>query len=701
MRVVRQVDATDCGPAALAMILMHFGRLEPLYRLRDLAGTTQSGTSLLGLKRAAEQLGLNATGFEANLLELRQLDLPVLLHWENNHYVVLEKRSLTRLRILDPALGRVWVPLAEFNNKWTGKALWLEPSKDFQTGRFLGKRGILGLVSHLRHYQHFRAVLFQVALVTLIVTLLNLGAPLLTQTLFDRVLEKRENNILNTVLLGILTVSVLQAGFGALRNLLSSRLSIGLNRRLRLNYLEHLMQLPMRIHETRLVGDLVTRFSDLSRVRSVLSSLLLRFPATLLSLVLSLLLLLTYNFRLALVALLTVPFQVLYLLWLAPKLQHNTRETRRQEGQMQSALLGNLEGLWTLKTFGSQAWAVQKVERQIDDYLALSWRGTVLSNQSDLSIGLLESLSAMIVLWFGATQVLQSSLTTGQLVAAYALVLRTMSSISQIVDSIQSVQEGIVASDRLLEMLELSPEPVSSEASSLAPLRHELRIEDLDFGYLPERLILRGINLKIAFGSYTAILGENGAGKSTLAAIMTRMFEPLNGRLLWDSTPFSEINLETLRKRIVYLRQEVPVFNATLRDNLFMGREPQLERLEFLVSQIGFDGVIKRLPEGLDTIIGGDSPYRLSSGERQMLGLIRALLADSEVLILDEPTATLDQEREHRVVDLLWRLKGKRTIIVITHRPALVEPADQILRVEAGKTQLFKRHSRANADSEF
>ena len=124
-----------------------------------------------------------------------------------------------------------------------------------------------------------------------------------------------------------------------------------------------------------------------------------------------------------------------------------------------------------------------------------------------------------------------------------------------------------------------------------------------------------------------------------------------------------------------------------------MGREPDLERVQYLINQIGFDGVITRLPEGLDTIIGGDSPYRVSSGERQMLGLIRALLADSEVLILDEPTATLDQEREHRVVDLLWRLKGKRTIIVITHRPALVEPADQIVRVEAGRTQLFLRHA--------
>jgi ABC-type bacteriocin/lantibiotic exporter with double-glycine peptidase domain len=701
MRVVRQVDATDCGPAALAMMLMHFGRLEPLYRLRDLAGTTQSGTTLLGLKRAAESLGLNATGFAASFTELCQLDLPVLLHWENNHYVVLEKIMTSRVQILDPAAGQIWVSIEDFNQKWTGKALWLEPNENFQKGRFLGQRGMLGLISHLRHYQHFRVVLLQVAVVTLIVTLLNLGAPLLTQMLFDRVLEKRQENILTTIFLGILTVSVLQAGFGALRNLLSSKLSIGLNRRLRLNYLEHLMQLPMRIHETRLVGDLVTRFSDLSRVRSVLSSLLLRVPATLLSLVLSLVLLLTYNFKLALVALLTVPFQVLYLLWLAPKLQLNTRESRRKEGQMQSALLGSLEGLWTLKTFGAQAWASKKVEQQIDDYLKLSWRGTVLSNQSDLSIGLLESLSVMVMLWFGATLVLGQSLSTGQLVAAYGLVLRTMSSIAQIVDNIQSVQEGIVASDRLLEMLELSPEPVEHNTVPLPPLKTSIKLEQVGFGYLPERLILNNITLEIPRGSYTVILGENGAGKSTLAAIMTRMFEPLSGRLLWDSKPFVEVSLETLRKQIVYLRQEVPIFDASIKDNLFMGREPKLEQMAYLIAQVGFDGVIKRLPEGLDTLIGGDSPYRLSSGERQMLGLIRALLADSEVLILDEPTATLDQEREHRVVDLLWRLKGTKTIIVITHRPALVEPADQIVRVEAGRTQRFKREPKANKGIEF
>ncbi len=701
MRIVRQVDVTDCGPAALAMVLMHFGRLEPLYRLRDLAGTTQSGTTLLGLKRAAEKLGLDATGFEAKLSDLQQLELPVLLHWENNHYVIIEKFTATRAQILDPASGRVSLGLEEFSKKWTGKALWLEPSSSFQKGRFLGKRGLLGLASHLRHYQHFQAVLVQVAVVTFVLTLMSLGAPLLTQILFDSVLGKNQSKLLTTVLLGILAVSVLQAVFAFVRNLLSAKLSIGLNRRLRLNYLTHLVQLPMRIHETRLVGDLVTRFSDLSRVRSVLTSLLLQFPATILSLVLSLFLLLTYNPKLALVALITVPFQIIYLLWLSPKLQLNTRETRRKEGQMESALLGSLEGLWTLKTFGSQTWGIQKVEKQIDDYLALTWRGSLLSNQSSSSIGLLESLSALIVLWFGATQVLQNTLTTGQLVAAYALVLRTMSSISQIVDSIQSIQEGIVASDRLLEMLELSPEPASFKTNPLPELKTELRLEQLNFGYLPERMILKEINLKFPRGSYTAILGENGAGKSTLAAIMTRMFEPLNGQIFWDNTPFSSINLETLREKIVYLRQEVPMFDATLRDNLFMGRTPDNDRMEYLINQVGFDNIVKRLPEGLDTPIGGDSPHRLSSGERQMMGLIRALLANSEVLILDEPTATLDQEREHRVVDLLWRLKGQQTIIVITHRPALVEPADQILRVEAGKTQLFKRNPQKRQGSEF
>jgi ABC-type bacteriocin/lantibiotic exporter with double-glycine peptidase domain len=298
------------------------------------------------------------------------------------------------------------------------------------------------------------------------------------------------------------------------------------------------------------------------------------------------------------------------------------------------------------------------------------------------------------VLWFGATQVLALELTVGQLVAAYALMRNTMGSISEVTDSISDFQEGIVASDRLMEMLELQPEPGQARYTTLPPLRRALQVRGLRFGYLPDRPVLSDVTFELPKGSYTVLLGANGSGKSTLAALVTRLIEPQAGHVDWDDLPLAEVSLETLRKNMVYLRQEVPLFYTTLWDNLLLGHSASLEQVETLLSDLGFANVIRRLPEGLQTVIGGESPYRLSTGERQLLGLARALLSEAPVLILDEPTATLDQAREQIVVERLRKLKGKCTLLVITHRPALCEPADQILQLQDGRVQVQARVSR-------
>jgi ATP-binding cassette subfamily B protein len=689
MRVIRQVDATDCGPACLAMALEFWGRSESLHRLRELSGTTQAGTTLFGLQYAAQKLGLEAKGFEANLEALSHLSLPAILHWEHRHYVVLKELRPNQAMIVDPAQGQRWIALSELKTKWTGKVLWLKPSQDFKPGRFTGARGFAGLIGHLSHFQGAGGVLFELALGTIVLSLLSLGAPILSQILFDRVLSFGEHELLYSILIAIFALSGFQTLFGVMRSLLSNQLSTGLNYRLRLGYMDHLLHLPMRIHETRLTGDLLTRFSDLSRVRSVLTSLMVRLPSTLLSLVLSLGLLIVYNPKLALIALITVPFEVLYLLWFSPRLRLNTQAIRRKDGEVQSALLGSLEGLWALRAFGAEAWGLEKVRHHIAGLMDLSWRNVLLSNSSRLTFGLIGDLGSLLVLWFGATQVLALQLTLGQLVAAYALMRSATGYISNLTDTYISVQEGIVASDRLNEMLELDPEPPGAGQAWLAPLFRSIRAENLSFAYIPGQPILQQVSFELPRGSYTVLLGANGSGKSTLAALLTRMFEPETGRVLWDGVSLKKVSLDSLRAQVVYLKQEVPLFYATVRENLLLGRTVPEDELEEAMQAMGFDRVVDRMPEGLDTMIGGESPYRLSTGERQMLGLARALLSDAELLILDEPTATLDKTREQQVLEYLTRLKGKRTLLIITHREALLPPADQVLKLSDGKLRML------------
>ncbi|MDW8426894.1 MAG: ATP-binding cassette domain-containing protein, partial [Meiothermus sp.] len=276
----------------------------------------------------------------------------------------------------------------------------------------------------------------------------------------------------------------------------------------------------------------------------------------------------------------------------------------------------------------------------------------------------------------------------GQLVAAYGLVQNAVGALGALSGAVLALQEGSVASDRLMEVVELEPEP-EGQAQTLPPLQNAVQIEDLSFAYLPERPLLKNLSLTLPKGSYTVLLGPNGAGKSTLAALLSRMLTPSGGCIRWDGHDLSELPPAAVRERVAYLRPEVPLFYATLRENLTLGRHLPDETLWQTLDAVGLRETARRLPEGLETTLGGDSLYRLSSGEKQMLGLARALLSGAELLILDEPTATLDPTKEAHIVELLARLKGPLTLLVITHRPALLKPADQVFYLEEGRLRPY------------
>ena len=690
LKVLRQVDSTDCGPACLATVLAYWGRLEPLYRLRDLAGTTQAGTSFAGLYRAASKLNVEIKAFGADLEGLKTLELPLILHWEHNHYVVLFRLTPKRALLGDPATGRRWVTLDELGDKWTGKLLWLKPAHVFERGDFGGRRGFGGLLAHLSHFRGAGPVLFEVALSTVILALLSLSAPILSQILFDQVLTYREASLLPYLLAGIFLLSAFQTAFGTAQGYMSGHLAMKLNYRLELGYLDHLLRLPQRVHETRLVGDLLSRFGDLRRVRDVLTKLMAGLPAAVLTLALSMGILFVYNVPLALVALVNLPLQILYLGWLSPRLRRISREELKKDGEVQSFLIGNLEGVSTLKALSAEPWAMMRGRNQVSSFMDVSWRSFLLSMWGGMVFGLLGHLGSLVTLLFGATQVLKLELTVGQLIAAYGLMQNAVGALSTITGHVEEIQEGVVASDRLQEVLELEPES-ALYSRPLKPLERSLRVENLSFSYPSGQSILQDVSFTLPQGSYTTLLGANGSGKSTLAALLARMQEPSTGRIFWDDTPFYKAEVRSVRERVVYLRQEVPVFYATLRDNLTLGRDLPEESLWHFIEALDLEGVVQRLPEGLDTTIGGDSLFRLSSGEKQMLGLVRALLSPADVLILDEPTATLDSERETRVLSLLQELKGQRTFLVITHRPALIAPSDQVLDIQGGSVRQSER----------
>ncbi len=691
MKTFLQHDPRDCGIACLRSVLFAQGNLSSVDSLRQIAATTTSGTSLLGLRSAAQRLGFEAKALTAELEDISGLELPCILHWDSTHYVLLWRVHKGRVLIGDPALGKnIWWNLEDVNKHWTGKLLWLRPGANFIRGNFSGKRGWAGLLVHFEQFRGAGQVLLEIALGTLILSVLGLSAPILSQVLFDRVLTFREEQLLPYLLAGIFILSGFQTAFGSVRGYISSHLAMRLDFRLHLGYWDHLLRLPLRQHETRLVGDLLQRFSDLTMVRNVLSSLIVGLPSSVFSLVVSVILLITYNPMLALVASVNIPLQLAYLFILSPMLRENSRRGLKKSGEVQSFLIGSLEGLSTIKAWRAENWALNRGRQQISDSMQIAWQGMMLSTWGGVVFSLLGSLGNMLVLWYGATQVLKLELTVGQLVAASGLMGNALGALSGITSAVMGIQEGIVASDRLAELLEI-PTETDKGIRELQALEQGLEVQGLKFGYLPEIPILKSASFSLPKGSYTALLGSNGSGKSTLATILARMQDATEGKVLWDGIALTDVAAGAARERVLYLRQDVPLFYATLRENIALGAELEDMQLWAVLGAVGLEQMARRLPDGLDTTIGGESLYKLSSGERQMLGLSRALCSRADVLILDEPTATLDMERERRVVQILTQLKHSKTLLVITHRPALIEPADQVLSLEDGMVRVLEK----------
>lgn len=712
MKTIRQVDKTDCGPTCIAMVLSHWGREEPIYKLRDLCGTSQAGTNFLNMKNAAENLGMEVGAYQADIDGLHEVDLPAILHWEHNHYVVLSQLKKTHAIIADPAEGKRKISLEELQEKWTGKVMQLRPGIRFERAKHVGKRGIPGLLSHLTHFRGVQRILLEIVLVTIILSLFSLVAPLTTQVLFDRVLAFGERQLLPFILAAILVLTILQTFFGALRAYLSTHLAMSLNYRMQMGLLDHMLHLPMRIHETRLVGDFLQRFGDLAQVRSVLTSLMVNVPTALFTLIISAIMLTFYNPMLALVSSLALVLDVVYLYIVVPQLRESNRKLLKKSGELNSFMIGNLEGISALKAYRAEDWAIFKGRNQVSSVMDQSWQTFSIENNSSVIFGALGGLASLITLLYGATQVLDQNMSLGMLIAAYGIVNNAVGSLSSLIGTIQSMQQGSVSSDRLAELLELPREDqrdiagndgsgkgnASGERESqdfknvderfetqMPPLAYGLEAHNLAFGYLPNRPILQDVSFTIERGQYVALLGRNGSGKSTLSSLLTAMLQPNEGDVLWDGQSLSEYSPASVRERIAYQRQEVPIFYTSMMENLCMGRELPPERIKGVIQALELSEVIRRLPEGIQTVIGGDSPHRLSSGERQLVGVARVLLSDADLLILDEPTATLDMEREAKVVNILTRLKGHRTILVITHRPALIGPADHVLEIEDGR----------------
>lgn len=531
--------------------------------------------------------------------------------------------------------------------------------------------------------------LILVLLGSLVATGLTLAQPWISKLMIDEALLKRDWPML--VRIAGLMVGATVGGF-AVNALVSYRyvsLSAQMLFDMRVALLRHLQRLSPRFYGSFRLGDLMSRLnSDVSDVQRVAGDTLLSVLSNLLFFTGSVAMMLWLDWKLFLVGTVLVPFAVLSFLHFQRRMTDLTRQMRERGADIGSLLADTILGMRTVNALGAEAHEADRFARANSGFVATMLRMQTTSFLTGALPGTIVTASSAAVILYGGKQIIDGTMTVGALVAFITYHGRLLAPVQALMGLTASLATARVALARIFELFDTAPEVVEAEKPWPLPLiSREIRLENVTMhhGRAP---VLDNASLAIPAGSLTAILGPSGAGKSTLADLLVRFLDPVSGSVTIDGTDLRELSLTDLRARVLLVDQAPFLFNASIAENIAFARpEATIEQVTAAASAAGLDPLIARLPQGLATRTG-ERGLALSAGERHRIAIARALLRQPDVLILDEPTAALDEETERVVALGLRRALPDATLIVITHKPALAEMADHVIRLEGGKARI-------------
>ena len=690
---ILQYNEEDCGAACIATISAQHGQELSLGRAREKVGTMATGTTLLGLKRGAETLGFIARAAKADssiLQELNEIPLPMICHWDGNHWVVLHGRdSEQNLLIADPAIGLRSVDEKHFLRHWqNGVVLILEPdpAKFGLDEHEATKKGAWVFLDFLKP---FKQLLAQALMINIVIGGLALSMPILMQILTDDVLVRGDTQMLTSLGIGIMLLTTIRYGLGWVQGQMVGHFGQKLQLQMVLHYGQRLFQLPINYFESHRSGEVVSRISDIEKINDLLTAIVTGLPSQLCIAGISVLWMVSYSAPLTLAAITCYTAVIACNVFFLPVIQKKTKQLLVGSAENQGYLVEVFRGATVLKTTDATPQAWQEYQRNFGRLARLSWATTQLRLKENTSTGLVGSLSSIALLWYGSSFVINSDLSIGQLLAFNGMganVLAFLAGLSAI--SQETITAGVVLR-RLSEVLEREPEEADRQGKHQAGISSQapIRCENVSWHYPGRLALLDQFNLEIPGGLTTALIGQSGCGKSSISKLIAGIIQPDQGTIHYGSFSSRDLSLDCLRKQVVLVPQESHFFNRSIYEN-FAFSHPGIEFSDVVEAcQLAMaDEFIRELPAGYGTILG-EFGANLSGGQRQRLALARALINDPPILILDESTSALDPVLEQRLMDRLATYRKGKTTILVSHRPSVILRADWIIYVEKGKVK--------------
>ena len=679
---ILQMEAVECGAAALAMVLAYHGAWIPLERLRIACGVSRDGSKASNVVMAARSLGLAAKGFRKEPSTLHELAMPCIIHWNFNHFVVLEGIDGDRVSINDPAIGRRVIDMNELDLAFTGVALAMEPTEAFQ--RVGSKpKGLRLLLRELRSSRGAVALLMAISLALIIP---GIVIPGFSKIFVDEILIQNNESWLKPLLIGMGATALLRALVTGLQQSLLLRLQTKLAVVMISRFLWHVMSLPMDFFAQRHAGDIATRVATNEQISRLLSGGVATNALSLTSLVFFAAAMAAYDVLLTAIVVGMSLLNVVALKAIGHRREDVSRSLAAERGKLVASTVGAVRTIETLKASGLEDdafanWAgIQAKTLNADQELGLS------SNLLDMLPTLLSGLTVAAVLGFGGLRVIEGSLTLGGLVAFQSLMVSFSQPITTLVNQIGSLQTIKGGLERLEDVYNypLEDETKGNQKQIHPKLTGRVELSNIKFGYsILEPPLISELSISIEPGARVALVGPSGSGKSTLGRLICGLYKPWSGEIRIDGLTLPEIPREIFANSISYVDQDIFLFEGTARDNLTLWDstvpEPEISRA--LKDAAIHEEIATRIGNYDCQVSEGGTNF--SGGQRQRIEIARALVTNPSVIVLDEATAALDPITE-KAIDNQLRRRGC-TCVIIAHRLSTIRDCDEIIVLQQGR----------------
>ena len=684
--VVMQMEALECGAASLCMVMAYYDKWVPLEQARLDCGVSRDGSNAKNVLKAARSYGFDAQGFRCEPEALKSnFPLPCIIHWNFNHFVVLDGFKGNYAYINDPARGEVKVPMEEFDNSFTGVALQVVPGPDFQPG---GKRKST-LDFARKRLKGARAAVVFVLLTTVIAALFGIINPVFSRFFLDHLLTGENRELLMPFVALMATVGLAQVAVEWMNAVYSLKINGKMTIYGSSSYIWKVLRLPMSFFSQRMAGDILQRQGTNATIASTLVNTLTPLLLNTIMMFVYLGLMLRYSVLLTMIGIGTVMINIFVSRIISSRRVNITRVQMRDAGKLASATVSGIQMVETIKSSGAENGYFQKWAGYQASVNAQKVKFDRLNQYLGAVPALMNTLANAAVLVLGVWLVMQGKFSLGQVLLFQGFLTAFTSPAMTLISAGQTIQEMRTEMERVEDVMEyptdvnFSDEPLRDDAD-YSKLSGRIELKDVSFGYSPlGDPLIEHFSMSMQPGSRVAFVGTSGCGKSTLSKLISGLYQPWSGEILFDGKPIKEIDRGVFTGSVAVVDQDIVLFEDTIANNIKMW-DDSIEDFEMILAardaQI-YDDIMAREGGFYGKLVEGGKD--LSGGQRQRLEIARVLAQDPSVIIMDEATSALDAKTEYELVKAV-KDRGI-TCVVIAHRLSTIRDCDEIIVMDKGK----------------